>query len=419
MAQQIALALRRRASALKARMRFELALRRMPDAAPTSKIQLAVITGELEVGGVGRVLLNIIKDLPRDRYDITIFTTDPRLNNWAPEFAKHVSAIVDIPLLIGRTLPQERVQQYLAHYLARQRADIIFITNSVAGYHALSAIKTTGASARAAVFDLIHTHGRPQDNDAFLKISHPFDAYITKRIVISNYLRDYFCTKYDVNPDKVRVLYNGVDTAVLQSNPDQTHGRAILGLQDETQAISYVGRLQSDKSPGRLIELAARLEPLLSKTHTHIAIVGEGELEPELRARASELGVLDTQVRFYPFTDTPLDVFAASKFTIITSDLEGIPMSALESMYAHAPVIAPAVGGLPEIISDGSDGFLASFADPDENTRLANLSAAIERALSLDDTAYSAMQQAAHQKILDRFSTMGSQYLELFDSSQS
>ena len=406
-----------RVLAFRRQLLFKKTLLTIPRHPASDKTRLALITGELEVGGVSRVLLNIIGSLPLNRFEIYIFTTDPRVNNWSLEFSKHVNLIVDIPPTIGRSLSQKYVRKYLETYISKNKMDVLFITNSTTGYESLPHIKANGSSKTAKVYDLLHTHGRPEDNDAFLKISMPFDGYIDKRIVISDYLKSYFCAHYPVAAEKVIVIYNGVGETVLSQKADAAHGRALLGLAKDERAITFLGRLQGDKSPDRLIELASILKPELDEHHVFIAIVGEGSLEESLRKRAQELGVMDKQVRFYLFTDTPLDICRASLYTIITSDLEGIPMSALESMLMHTPVIAPAVGGLPEIVDDKRDGFLASFADKTESEKLGALAAVIREALQQNSHYKTAMNERAYQKVCDKFSTMGQYYLKLFEKS--
>jgi glycosyltransferase involved in cell wall biosynthesis len=398
--------------------RYLQALSRIPSRKPTAKIRLAIITGELEVGGVGRVLLNIVQALPRDQFELLIFTTDPRLNNWSSEFAKYVDEIIDIPPAIGRSLPPRFVNHYLQSYLAKNQMDVVFITNSVSGYKILPSLRQKGRSRRAKVYDLLHTHGRPEDNDAFLRLSAPFDSHIDRRIVISNYLKDYFCSHYSVPAEKVLVIYNGIDQATLHRSFDITSGKQFLGLQKGEQAITYLGRLQEDKSPDRLVELAALFRSELRQHNTFIAVVGEGSMHDSLVERAKELGILDGEVRFFPFTAAPLDVCAASLFTILTSDLEGIPMSILESMQVSTPVIAPAVGGIPEMVASGKEGFLADFTGNDESEKQTALLAALKQALSQSPAAHKEMGQRARKKVETRFTTMGQQYLELFRNAQ-
>lgn len=403
-----------KAAGLTRRAAYLSAQARIPTLSDDSKRRIAIITGELEVGGVGRVLLNIIKDIPRQEFDITIFTTDPRVNAWAPEFAKHVDRIVDIPPVIGRSLPAGYIRRYLESYLGRNRMDVIFITNSAAAYNALPAVRAGGASSQAAIYDLMHTHGRPQDDDAFLKLSMPFDQHIDTRIVISQYLKDYYCGKYPVAPDKVRVIYNGIDEKTAAYTPDVDNGRKLLGLTKSEQAISYLGRLQSDKSPHRLVELATELSDELDKYNTFIAVVGEGELAEPLHEQARRLGIYGKQVRFFPFSPQPMDICAASSFTIITSDLEGIPMATLESMQVRTPVLAPAVGGLPEIVDDGVEGYVTSFEGLDDAGKTQALAAITRKALATTPEQRQHMGRLAHKKVHDRFESMGQIYLDLF-----
>ncbi len=406
-----------KAKGLRRRLLFYKTLRSLSRLEDTTKIRLCIITGELEVGGVGRVMLNIIHALPKERYEIFIVTTDPRLNKWAPEFKEHVDHIIDIPQTIGRALPPGYVRQYLRKYLQMNQVDLILITNSTAGYEVLPEIKIAGASQNARVFDLLHTHGTPEDDDAFLKVSIPFDQYIHRRIVISDYLKKYYCQKYSVSNKKVIVIRNGIDELTISHVPDAKVGRNYLRLKSGEQAITYLGRLQEDKSPQRLVDLAVLLKNDLAEHNTIIAVVGEGSMEEMLIKRAKKLGVFDTTIRFYHFTDRPLDICAASSYTIITSDLEGIPMIALESMQVYTPVIAPAVGGLPEIIADGVEGILANIDNLHEQDKLRSLGLAVEKGLVLNKDLHEQMRTAAHAKISKCFQGMGKEYLKLFDAS--
>ena len=93
-------------------------------------------------------------------------------------------------------------------------------------------------------------------------------------------------------------------------------------------------------------------------------IAGRGELDTELRQAAVELGI-DRNLRLLGFRpDVPALLRAADVF-VLPSLSEGLSLALLEAMAASKPVVASKVGGNPEVVADGRNGFLVPAADPD------------------------------------------------------
>lgn len=379
------------------------------------KIRLSIATGQLAAGGVERVLLGIIEGLPKELFEVTIYVTDFSNNTWIDKFAQHAN-IVHITKHLDWSTDESLIVDFLAASVAANRADIFFITNSTSGYKALGLMHRLFLLKmhKWHSYDLLHTHGTPSENDAFLRISQPYDKYLSKRIVISHYLKNYFCKHFPVNPQKVLVIHNGIPQTSYSTTTNTTDGTKYLKLKNNQKVISYIGRLQSDKSPDRLVTLAHTSKDILKKHNAVIAIVGEGNMREDMERRSEELDILDSVIRFYGYNDSPSSVMSASYFTILTSDLEGIPMSMLESMDVGTPVIAPGVGGIPEIMENNS-GILVDFADAaNEDQKMLNLCHGLEQALTLDTESYESMRKRASEQIQTKFKRMETDYKNLF-----
>lgn len=370
------------------------------------KIHLAIATGQLASGGVERVLLNILKELPRENYHITIYSTTWSSNTWSDEFEKYSDQVIHIPQVFGHAYPIKYHRQFLIEHLHRIQPDIFLITNSALGYEALPDCAEIGMHA----IDLLHTYGTPKEKGAFLRTSLPFDKHLQKRIVISNYLRDYFIKHYPIDPKKINVIYNGVPP--LETTELNDHILQDMGISPQSSVITYIGRLQADKSPQRLVEIAHQSQSLLAKAKTKILVVGDGQLRQKLETYANQLGVLDKTIKFVGYHADPLSIAKCSRFTILTSDLEGVPMSILESMQVGTPPISTSVGGVPEIFDD-TCGLLAPLGHNHTET-ITNLSHAIERGLAMSENEYRSMQVACKRRIDLQFSSMPQQYHNLF-----
>lgn len=92
-------------------------------------------------------------------------------------------------------------------------------------------------------------------------------------------------------------------------------------------------------------------------------------------------------------------------------------MSALESMSVGTPVIAPSVGGLPEIIDAGVTGLLAPFTNSmDEAAKLSGLAEQVKQALALSKKDQAAMGTAAKRKVRAQFVGTEQQYVSIFET---
>ena len=91
-------------------------------------------------------------------------------------------------------------------------------------------------------------------------------------------------------------------------------------------------------------------------------MVGIGPLREELEAHAVSLGLAD-RVHFTGLRDDVYDLLPAFDVFALSSEFEGLPIAMLEAMASGVPCVATAVGGIPEVITDGEDGFLVTSGD--------------------------------------------------------
>jgi glycosyltransferase involved in cell wall biosynthesis len=159
---------------------------------------------------------------------------------------------------------------------------------------------------------------------------------------------------------------------------------------NEPPTALTVGRLETEKNPLLLAEVLKRLEP-----RWRLVVCGEGPLEPQLRDRLRELGV-DGRVElngYLPIDGGLMDLYRASNAFLHVSWTEGVPQVLLEAFAAGLPVVATAVGGVPEATGDAAllippgdagaaaDALARLDSDPELRRRL--IERGIERARNL------------------------------------
>lgn len=375
------------------------------------KRSVVIVQTWLEHGGVEKVMLNLIKGLEQKGYHIHLFTTVLSTNPWHSQFASHCSNIIHLPLLLGHRY-RFYYAEYIAEYARHLQPKALLVTNSMPGYKACKAIQSV--SPETVTIDILHTHGTPKEKDAYLRKSMPYIKYLNHRVVISEYLRDYYLSKYPIDPDTIKVIYNGMDEEQLNYKPNIKSGERAISKISGKRSITYIGRLDPDKSPFRLIAIAEKLSER-SADNVVFYVCGPGIHSVEMHQRIKEKGLKN--IKLIGPIGNPLDILAASDYSILTSDAEGIPLVVLESMKVGCVPIMPAVGGIPEMIEDRISGYLVDIRGLEEEAKIEAFTSTIIEALNKSSADHAAFGARGKDILNERFSRMVDDYTALIESS--
>jgi glycosyltransferase involved in cell wall biosynthesis len=127
---------------------------------------------------------------------------------------------------------------------------------------------------------------------------------------------------------------------------DRDGARRTLGIPRQDFVVGWVGRLSHEKGPDVLLEALPRLNgvPLT------VSIIGDGPEQRPLQARAGALGIAD-RIRWHGVVPDAEQVFPAFDVLVLSSRTEGTPVVLFEAMAAGIPIVATAVGGVPDVVS--------------------------------------------------------------------
>jgi glycosyltransferase involved in cell wall biosynthesis len=165
-----------------------------------------------------------------------------------------------------------------------------------------------------------------------------------------------------VNETKIIVVYNGVDGEVFKTG-DKDAARARLGIEGPGKRILFVGNLKPVKGVDDLIEAMRQL--VVERSDARLHIVGYGPLEQALRQRVNAVSLQDNV--HFEGEKGPEDValwMNASDLLCLPSLNEGVPNVVLEALSCGLPVVATAVGGIPEVVSSEVAGILVEPRNP-------------------------------------------------------
>lgn len=240
----------------------------------------------------------------------------------------------------------------LTRLLRRERPDIVHANSSKAGVLGRLAAAAAGVPIR-----IFTVHGW-----AFAARSGlPSRAYgwadrlvrplTTVTICVSEHDRVTGVRARTCSAERTVVIRNAV---APETEPRARHDRP-------RPLLVSVGRL---KAPKDFITLVRALA-LLPAGCCDALIVGDGPDRPELEAELRKLGIED-RVRLAGQRDDVRTLLADADLFALSSVSEGLPVSVLEAMAAELPVVASRVGGVPELVVDGENGFLVPPRDPRE-----------------------------------------------------
>jgi len=159
----------------------------------------------------------------------------------------------------------------------------------------------------------------------------------------------------------------------------------------------YVGRLEKYKGVSFLIKAFPKIRSFFPKAR--LKIIGKGPYKTELVSLANNLGVQDnTEFSEDLPEDQLVQSYQSSSLFVTLSQYEALPVALLEAMAHGLPVIATKVGGVPEVIQSGENGFLLDYP-PDEEMLINRVKLLLENA-----NGSSRVGRKAQQTILSKFS---------------
>lgn len=242
----------------------------------------------------------------------------------------------------------------LARYaMAMPSYDIVHLHISARGSYRRKSIMARMAH-KAGKRVILHDHDGEfkkafeESDDAYRRDVRETFGIADRVVVLSEEWRDYFAENV-CDSGKIDVVHNGVKVTAKSCSPCSRHD------------VLFLGRLDARKSPDVL--LRASRDVLSCFPDTKIVFGGDGEVEKN-KQLAAELDIAD-RCEFLGWVtgDEREALFERAAVYCLPSKNEGMPMSVLEAMARGIPTIATSVGGIPQVIRDGVNGYLMPVDD--------------------------------------------------------
>jgi glycosyltransferase involved in cell wall biosynthesis len=280
-------------------------------------------------------------------------------------------------LLKRRKIDIIHSHRYKEHGLALLLSRMMWIDKLVATVHGLPEPVVEGA----------HIRGYPGLKTMISNFL--LRRYFTRVIAVSEEMRDALVEIYGHSRSKLEVIYNGIVSL------DCVHRHRTGGA--DGFHVGTVGRTVPVKDFQLFIDIAAELRKRFKLVR--FSILGDGPLTRQLMDKAKALNVADGLQFVLPRPD-PTSYYQSLDLYLNTSIHEGIPMSVLEAMAVGLPVVAPRVGGIPEMIDHEQQGLLV------DSRRVGDFVDACTRLIG-DEGLRTKLGDGAFHRVRDRFKSEG------------
>ena len=353
----------------------------------------------LVLGGAERLLSEIVGYLRKTGYRMVIIKTLSSRVDMGDTTSWFQPATDEIYDLSG-FLDEDKWSGFIDYLIPAKNVWAIWIVGSTLLYDKLPQLKARYPSI--FVVDLLfNTVGHTHSNKRYRE-------YIDMNIVETELVGDYLIG-FGEQPNRVRVIHSGIDLEKYRPIPRPAHVLSGLGVSTGSFVVGYSGRLSIEKAPMSVLAVADAIE---SVDNVHFIITGAGLMEHDLcscirrHKRASQIhfvGVV-ADVRAY---------LACYDVLLLPSEVDGRPMIVLEALAMGIPVIASAVGGLPDLITHGENGFLCSPGDISAYVKYITI-------LYENPDMHQKMKVAARKFALDflDIEQMRRSYAEIFDDAR-
>jgi glycosyltransferase involved in cell wall biosynthesis len=288
----------------------------------------------------------------------------------------------------------------LARLIRRERPQILHTHTAKAGTVGRVAALLAGSRRPPIVVHTFHGHVLrgyfgPVPSLFFRLLERWLAGRTTALIAVSPQVRDDLVSLGIAPRERFAVIRLGIelDERIAAERNGRAESRRYLGIPGERFAVGWIGRMTAVKRTDDVLVAFKRLRE--SGVDATLCMVGDGPDRAGLEQRAHDLGIVRDTL-FLGYQEDVAPFYAAFDALVLPSSNEGTPVSVIEALGAGRPVVATRVGGVPDVVRDGVDGFLVDPGATDELAdRLADL--------AQDPTLRERMGKQGRERVLPRY----------------
>lgn len=366
-------------------------------------IRVLRVIARLNMGGPALHVAYLAKGLASRGYETTLVAGslargEESMSFVAEELGVRVRTVTQLHREIS--LVRDLVATWrLAELIRRERPDIVHTHTAKAGALGRMAAALAGRP-RPIVVHTFHGHVLrgyfgPLRTAAFRFVETALARVTDALIAVGPQVRDDLVALGVAPAEKFHVIRLGIELEQRIDGGDEARAEArrLLGIREDAFVVGWIGRMTPIKRTQDVLAAVAGLRE--RGVDAILVMVGDGPDRERVERRAHALGIA-RHCLYLGYQDDVARWFGLLDAFLLPSANEGTPVTAIEALAARRPVVATRVGGVPDVVRDGEDGFLAELGDLD------GLVDGLER-LARDPDLRARMGEGARERVLERY----------------
>jgi glycosyltransferase involved in cell wall biosynthesis len=357
-----------------------------------AEMRILELTYSLDIGGAERMVSSLALNMAAEGHSVHVVCLHYKGPMHVPEARFRRAGVALVEMLKTDGFSPKTLRR-LASYMREHQIDIVHTHNPVVHHYGVLAARMAGVPVVVNTIHGISTLSMQK----WAKLLFISSCLACDRIVhVTQAVKEAFL-KTRVAAKHSTVIPNGIELEdLLAVQPRRREGHFVFGT---------IGRLAPVKDQASLLKAFSVVQREFPESR--LEILGTGELEGQLGEQASELGI-SRKVCFHGWNPDIASFLSRLDVFVLSSRSEGLPLTLLESMAAGLPVVATAVGGIPEVVNRAQCGWLCRPEDP---AALASMMKAALQSKDLHDKGCRARRDVMAYHSAEK---MTSDYLRLF-----
>lgn len=366
------------------------------------KKNLLFIFPWFKLGGADKFNYDLISSIDKEKYNITMITTEPCDYVWRQRFEKY-GEVFDLTTFLHR----KDWPAFLHYIMKTRKIDLVFESHSYFGYYVIPWLKSY--FKEVTFVDYIHAENWGWRNGEYPRDSTAIAKILEKTYTCTKFLRETMKNKMGRTTDNVMPVYIGVDEEEFDENKVKIEDDKDLAIKYEKykdkKIILYCCRISIEKRP--ILALRILKKMLEKDKNVVLFVVGDGDKLRAMKKMATKMQI-EENVEFFGSKKNVKPFYKACNVELICSLSEGLTLTTYEAMSMKRPVVSANVGGQKELI-DNSCGRIVDNIQKQKDLFKENYTEEeIERYAKalfeiLNAKNYEEIKENCRKKILDGF----------------
>lgn len=314
-------------------------------------IKVIHVLSDMKIGGAGSWLLNLLRSINKEKYDIKVVLPSGSL------------LIAKVQELGFEAIPIEGMKDKSFDLSAVRLMLSIFRKEKPQIVHTHASLSARLAARFAGVKIINTKHCIDSRKTGIKKLAGAcMNNLLSDSIIAVSTAVKQNVADNGVSESKISVIYGGISQVKELGSEERVLIRQRLGIAAEDLVVGIVARLTAVKGHKHFIDAAE----IISRADDNVkfVIAGTGPNEQELKDIVAQRGLMDRFV-FTGFIDNIYEILNIIDVNVISSLSEALCLSIIEGMCVGKPSVGTNIGGIPEVIKDGYNGFLVPVGDSD------------------------------------------------------